>query len=144
MRIKKKVSIFATIFWQYNLLPYLLESLRLVFWLTTVNNHPLIPGYIWSRHDVYFPYKGVAEITTIFGGLPSPLYFKGYSSARAAAQEKGFFYNIVQRSCHLTTNFKVNDGSNTTKIWYYVKDINFLAQEPIINKFREYKVCLMS
>lgn len=36
----------------------------------------------------------------------------------------------------------VNKGSTANKVWYYVRDINFLAQEPIINKFREYKVFL--
>ncbi|CAJ0574018.1 unnamed protein product, partial [Mesorhabditis spiculigera] len=36
----------------------------------------------------------------------------------------------------------VNKGSNESKVWYYVKDINFLMQEPIINKFREQKIFL--
>jgi pescadillo protein len=35
---------------------------------------------------------------------------------------------------------KVNKGSTENKTFYYVKDINFLSTEPIINKFREYKV----
>jgi len=37
---------------------------------------------------------------------------------------------------------KVNKGGLQNKTWYYVKDINFLAHEPIINKFREYKIYL--
>ncbi|TKR76122.1 hypothetical protein L596_017314 [Steinernema carpocapsae] len=37
---------------------------------------------------------------------------------------------------------KANKGSTQNKIYYYAKDINFLASEPIINKFREYKVFL--
>lgn len=35
---------------------------------------------------------------------------------------------------------KVNKGSTAQKTFYYVKDINFLANEPIINKFRDFKV----
>ncbi|KAK0416073.1 hypothetical protein QR680_012283 [Steinernema hermaphroditum] len=34
---------------------------------------------------------------------------------------------------------KANKGSTQNKIYYYAKDINYLAAEPIINKFREYK-----
>ncbi|VDN04935.1 unnamed protein product [Thelazia callipaeda] len=37
---------------------------------------------------------------------------------------------------------KVNKGSTENRIYYYVKDINFLACEPIIKKFREYKIFL--
>ncbi|CAJ0597661.1 unnamed protein product [Cylicocyclus nassatus] len=37
---------------------------------------------------------------------------------------------------------KVNKGSTENRVWYYRKDINFLAHEPIINKFREHKVFL--
>ncbi|CAD6197399.1 unnamed protein product [Caenorhabditis auriculariae] len=37
---------------------------------------------------------------------------------------------------------KANKGSTANKVFYYRKDINFLAHEPIINKFREYKVFL--
>jgi len=35
---------------------------------------------------------------------------------------------------------KVNRGSTANRTFYYVKDINYLANEPIINKFREFKV----
>ncbi|KFD68280.1 hypothetical protein M514_03088 [Trichuris suis] len=37
---------------------------------------------------------------------------------------------------------KVNKGSNTQRTWYFAKDIQFLAHEPLINKFREFKVFL--
>uniref|UniRef100_A0A914DNS5 Pescadillo homolog n=1 Tax=Acrobeloides nanus TaxID=290746 RepID=A0A914DNS5_9BILA len=37
---------------------------------------------------------------------------------------------------------KANKGSTENKIYYHVKDVNFLANEPLINKFREYKIFL--
>uniref|UniRef100_A0A915N1U2 Pescadillo homolog n=1 Tax=Meloidogyne javanica TaxID=6303 RepID=A0A915N1U2_MELJA len=38
---------------------------------------------------------------------------------------------------------KANKGGSTEpKIYYHVRDIKFLAQEPLINKFREYKIFL--
>uniref|UniRef100_A0A915PI92 Pescadillo homolog n=1 Tax=Setaria digitata TaxID=48799 RepID=A0A915PI92_9BILA len=37
---------------------------------------------------------------------------------------------------------KVNKGSTENRVYYYAKDINFLASEPIIKKFREYKIFL--
>ncbi|PAV79646.1 hypothetical protein WR25_08716 [Diploscapter pachys] len=37
---------------------------------------------------------------------------------------------------------KINKGSTENHIYYYRKDVNFLAHEPIINKFRDYKVFL--
>lgn len=35
---------------------------------------------------------------------------------------------------------KVNKGSTANRTFYYVKDINFLANEPILKKFRDFKV----
>ncbi|KAM3723698.1 Pescadillo [Dirofilaria immitis] len=37
---------------------------------------------------------------------------------------------------------KVNKGSTENRVYYYAKDVNFLASEPIIKKFREYKIFL--
>ncbi|CAI5444938.1 unnamed protein product [Caenorhabditis angaria] len=37
---------------------------------------------------------------------------------------------------------QANKGSTANKVFYYRKDINFLAHEPIINKFRENKIFL--
>lgn len=37
---------------------------------------------------------------------------------------------------------KANKGSTQNKIYYYAKDINYLSSEPIIEKFRDYKVFL--
>ncbi|VDK60051.1 unnamed protein product, partial [Anisakis simplex] len=37
---------------------------------------------------------------------------------------------------------KVNKGTTENRVYYYKKDINFLASEPIIDKFREYKIFL--
>jgi len=37
---------------------------------------------------------------------------------------------------------KVNKGGTENKTWYYVKDIFFLHHEPIIQKFRDYKIFL--
>ena len=34
---------------------------------------------------------------------------------------------------------KVNKGTTANRTYYYTKDINYLANEPIINKFREWK-----
>lgn len=35
---------------------------------------------------------------------------------------------------------KVNKGSTANRTFYYVKDINYLANEPIVRKFRDFKV----
>nr|CAB3264779.1 pescadillo homolog [Phallusia mammillata] len=35
---------------------------------------------------------------------------------------------------------RVNKGSTTNKTFYFLKDIQFLLHEPVINKFREYKI----
>ena len=35
---------------------------------------------------------------------------------------------------------KVNKGMAANRTFYYSKDINYIAQEPIINKFRDFKV----
>lgn len=35
---------------------------------------------------------------------------------------------------------KVNKGSTAARTFYLLKDIRFLLHEPIVNKFREYKV----
>ena len=39
---------------------------------------------------------------------------------------------------------KVNKGSTAARTFYLIKDIKFLLHEPIVNKFREYKVRLGS
>lgn len=35
---------------------------------------------------------------------------------------------------------KVNKGSTAARTFYLIKDIRFLLHEPIVHKFREYKV----
>lgn len=38
---------------------------------------------------------------------------------------------------------KVNKGSTAARTFYLLKDIKFLLHEPIVNKFREYKVIIL-
>lgn len=38
---------------------------------------------------------------------------------------------------------KVNKGSTAARTFYLLKDIKFLLHEPIVNKFREYKVNIL-
>lgn len=73
-----------------------------------------------------------------------------YISRRAALKKLQLSLRDFRRLCILKGIYphepahkkKVNKGSTENRVWYYRKDINFLAHEPIINKFREYKVFL--
>ncbi|GMT19709.1 hypothetical protein PFISCL1PPCAC_11006, partial [Pristionchus fissidentatus] len=73
-----------------------------------------------------------------------------YVSRKKALNKLQLSLNDFRRLCILKGVFphepsnrkKVQNGSSERKILYLLKDIKFLAQEPIINKFRDYKVFL--
>ncbi|KRZ34234.1 Pescadillo -like protein [Trichinella pseudospiralis] len=73
-----------------------------------------------------------------------------YISRQRALRKLGLTLKDFRRLCILKGIYphepkhkkRVNKGGNVTKTWYLVKDICFLAHEPIIQKFREYKVFL--
>ncbi|KAK6024654.1 BRCA1 protein [Ostertagia ostertagi] len=73
-----------------------------------------------------------------------------YISRRGALKKLQLSLKDFRRLCILKGIYphepahkkKVNKGSTENRVWYYRKDINFLAHEPIINKFRDYKVFL--
>ncbi|KRY22354.1 Pescadillo -like protein [Trichinella patagoniensis] len=73
-----------------------------------------------------------------------------YISRQRALRKLGLTLKDFRRLCILKGIYphepkhkkRVNKGGNVTKTWYLVKDVCFLAHEPIIQKFREYKVFL--
>ncbi|KJH45098.1 BRCA1 protein [Dictyocaulus viviparus] len=73
-----------------------------------------------------------------------------YISRQAALKKLQLSLKDFRRLCILKGIYphepahkkKVNKGSTENRVWYYRKDINFLSHEPIISKFREYKIFL--
>ncbi|MFH4980761.1 hypothetical protein AB6A40_007470 [Gnathostoma spinigerum] len=73
-----------------------------------------------------------------------------YVTRRKAMRKLQLSLNDFRRLCILKGIYphepqhkkKVNKGSTENHIYYYVKDVNFLAHDPIIKKFRDYKIFL--
>uniref|UniRef100_A0A8C5NWL3 Pescadillo homolog n=1 Tax=Jaculus jaculus TaxID=51337 RepID=A0A8C5NWL3_JACJA len=86
------------------------------------------------------------------GGLEKKKYERGfvtnYISRNKAQKKLQLSLADLRRLCILKGIYphepkhkkKVNKGSTAARTFYLVKDIKFLLNEPIINKFREYKV----
>ncbi|XP_069768614.1 pescadillo-like [Narcine bancroftii] len=86
------------------------------------------------------------------GGLPKKKHERGaavnYISRNSAKKKLQLSLADFRRLCILKGIYphepkhkkKANKGSTAQRTFYLVKDIKFLLHEPIVNKFREYKV----
>ncbi|KAK9391681.1 pescadillo like [Crotalus adamanteus] len=113
--------------------------------------HIFLPGGVCTARGASRGRRRRAEAATM-GGLEKKKYERGsatnYITRNKARKKLQLSLPDFRRLCILKGIYphepkhkkKVNKGSTAARTFYLLKDIKFLLHEPIVNRFREYKV----
>lgn len=93
---------------------------------------PVCPGFLAAKFEIPPPKEGLG--CPRGHGVPWPPCPSPVPVPRRLCILKGIYPHEPKHKK------KVNKGSTAPRTFYLLKDIKFLLHEPIVNKFREYKV----